>query len=144
MWYFSRNMRTLSGIIAVALFIASSGFTTIVHNCTMDVIAACCEGEESKNHEDCYSTSTAKELAIDSPFACHTNTLVGGVSTNPAVLEKENKPDLKKASIAPILSTLAVVESERFNHTTSRFIVPAEPVYLLSGEKYVLFAAFLI
>ncbi len=143
MRYISKHILLVSRTLALVTFLASSGFTTILHNCTMEV-TTCCEAPREVNHKDCGGSVPANtELFIQSDAFCHTNTVVGGVTTNPAVLEKDGKSDVKKLQKAEsILTTSATA----FNQLRSPFnsFSSGTPVFLPSVEKYVLNASFLI
>ncbi len=143
MRYISKHILLVSRTLALATFLASSGFTTILHNCTMEV-TACCEAPREVNHKDCGGSVPANtELFIQSDAVCHINTVVGGITTNPAVLEKDGKSDIKKFQIAESILTTSIAG---FNHLRSQFNSFSfdTAVFLPSVEKYVLNASFLI
>ncbi len=143
MGYFSKYTLFVGRALALATFLASSGFTAIVHNCTMEV-PVCCEAPKEINHKDCGESVPAnKELAVRSNAACHTNTVVGGVTTNPAVLEKDGKSDVKKLQIAESIVSASIVRLDQL-HTPLNFFSDDTPVFLPSVEKYILNASFLI
>lgn len=143
MGYISKHILPVSRALALATFLASSGFTTIVHNCTMEV-PVCCEAPKETNHKDCGESVPAnKELAVRSNALCHTNTVVGGVTTNPAVLEKDAKSDVKKLQIAQSILTTSGADFNQPRTPLSSFF-SATPVFLPSVEKYILNSSFLI
>ena len=145
MRYLSRNTHLLRSVLAILVFLASSGFTTILHNCTMDA-TACCQVSTQSGHDGCDAALSLpnQKVAYQADFDCHINTLVGGVITNPAVFEKENKIDLKKTSglvsaLAPVVhaSPQACITSSDLPSRTLAVFHPAV-------EKYVLYSSFLI
>lgn len=143
MGYFSKYTLFVGRALALATFLASSGFTTIVHNCTMG-IPVCCEAPREINHKDCSERVPAnKELAVRSNAACHTTTVAGGVTTNPAVLEKDAKSDVKKLQIAQSIITTSILRLDQL-HTPLNFFSNDTSVFLPSVEKYILNASLLI
>lgn len=143
MRYISKHIFLVTRALALATFLASSGFTTIVHNCTMEV-PVCCEVPKEIEHKDCGESLPANTgLAVRSDAACHTNTVVGGVTTNPAVLEKDAKSGVKKLEIAESIVTTSVANFNQLRTPLSSFSNDT-PVFLPSVEKYILNASFLI
>ncbi len=144
MKFINLHIVQLSRATLVAIFVASSGFTAILHNCTMKAATCCSDSSEEVSHKDCdEGLPTNLESSIQFNAVCHTNTLVGGMTTNPAVVEKENKYQQTKLSIvADIIlvdcfQTSALNLSPLFGHTTATVSPP-------SVEKYVLNASFRI
>jgi hypothetical protein len=143
MRYISTHILFVSRTLALVTFLASSGFTAILHNCTL-VPASCCAAPREINHKDCSESLPVNlERSIQSNAVCHTNTVVGGITTNPAVLEKVVKSEVKKP-VSPlfVLSPFVAVSGQSFTSSTP-FSSPAS-VFLPSVEKYVLNASFLI
>lgn len=143
MGYFSKYALFVSRALALATFLASSGFTAVLHNCTMED-PVCCEAPKEATHKDCgESLPASKELAVRSDAACHTNTIVGGVTPNLAVLEKDSKSDVKKLHVAESILTTSIVQLDQL-HTSLNLFSNGTPVFLPSVEKYILNASFLI
>lgn len=128
--------------MALLSFVASSGFTTILHNCTMEV-PTCCEVPTQNRHEQC-DVSVPPEVSIRSDLICHTNTVVGGLKPTAAVLEKESKSESKKLDAPLVLTVSNFSSTDQVNSSTSRFFSFADIVFFPSVEKYVLNASFLI
>lgn len=139
---FPGHILSLGRVLAVITFLANSGFTTILHNCTM-VSMSCCDAPSETNHKDCGESLPADSApSIQSNSVCHTNTVVGGVTTNPAVFEKNGKSDLKKSVLEVTLLVSPTTLSQDF--ASSSFPAVTTPVFLPSVEKYVLNSTFLI
>lgn len=135
-------MLSLGRLLAIVTFLANSGFTTILHNCTM-VSMSCCEAPSETNHKDCGEELPSDSApSIQSNSVCHTNTIVGGVTTNPAVFEKSGKSDVKKVVLTFAVLISPATLSQDF--ASSSFPAVTSPVFLPSVEKYVLNASFLI
>lgn len=143
MKYFSTHILFIARPLVVVTFLASSGLATVLHNCTM-VAATCCEAPAEINHKNCDKRLPANsDLFIQSNAVCHANTVVGGVTTNPAVLDKDGKSELKNPLSFVFAFTSSVEASFQINTSFNRGIT-APPVFLPSVEKYVLNASFLI
>ena len=79
-------------ILAILFVIANSGFTTVLRECTMksDAPMECCSLPQNTN-SDCGDAvqSDAHSLPILSQFSCHTTTIVGGIVSIDALLQRE-------------------------------------------------------
>lgn len=144
MKYFSTyTLFIIARTLVVVTFLASSGLATVLHSCTM-VAASCCEAPGEMNHKDCDKSLPANSNpSVQSNAVCHTNTVVGGVTTNPAVLDKDGKSELKNLLSFVFAFTYSVEASFQINTAINRGIT-APSVFLPSVEKYVLNASLLI
>lgn len=140
MTYVSKNTRILAAGLAVCLTLASSGFTTVLRQCNMEV-ATCCENPKKDDHCDGMDAVQTKLLA-QSEVSCHQTKVIGGFTTNQALLEKDAKLDLRKVSVAPVLFPAALFD--QINHSHPSLSSPVKCAPLPSAEKYVLNASFLI
>lgn len=145
-----QNMRFISNhilffgrVVAIVIFLSSSGFTTILHACTMEV-ADCCAAPEHTRHNQCdEAMPVADGVHFDSNSVCHINSLIGGLAINPAVVEKQGKTEKKDLSVfvpLPLYSSL----SDQDNDVSSFPATFNVTVVFPSAEKYVLNASFLI
>jgi hypothetical protein len=142
MRYISNHILFLGRTVTIVLFLASSGFTTILHNCTMET-AACCEPRSGQQHEQC-DVSLPQNIAFQSGQICHSNTVVGGVTPPAAVLEKDTKSEIKKFDTPLVFAALFVHSVHQPECTSSHYSPSADVVFPSSVEKYVLNATFLI
>ena len=143
MKFLSTHILFIARPLVVVTFLASSGLATVLHNCTM-VAATCCEAPAEMNHKDCDESLPANSVpSIQSNAICHINTVVGGVTTNPAVLDKDGKSELKNPLSFVFVFTPSYEASFQLS-TSSSLGLTAPPVFLPSVEKYVLNASFLI
>lgn len=143
MRYISIHILFLGRTLALVTFLASSGFATILHNCTMEN-ATCCEAPREVNHEDCAGGLPAKrEPSFQSNSVCHTSIVIGGVTTNPAVLDKNGTSEVKAFDLSVLLQANSVAVSDQLQVSRISFSLSA-PVFHPSVEKYVLHAALLI
>lgn len=138
---FHKNV--LVQVTAALLFAASSGFTAILHYCTTAPVS-CCSTEASSRSKDCESTNQhSSTQSFRGTEICHTNTVVGGLTTNPAVMDKESQGSQKKTETLPVLDSHASSSSIVTSQVTSVPLL-SERAFLPSVEKYVLFQTFLI
>lgn len=141
--FINRHILFMGRTLAIVSFLVGSGVATIVHNCTMEN-AICCEAPREINHKDCDGGLPANpEPSFQSNSVCHTNNVIGGVTTNPAVLEKNGTSEVKKLDLAVIHTGHSVAVSDQLQVSRIAFSLSAS-VFHPSVEKYVLNATFLI
>jgi hypothetical protein len=145
MSFFARHKRLAGGIAAALFLLANSGFTTVVHYCTMKTSssAACCLPSDDANNSPMGKTGHSTEMAINAPKSeCHTTSVVGGLSDRLAIAEKANSPHLAKTN------SVLIPLSFQFAHTPGAY--PSRIcIYLLdatppSVEKCILYSSFRI
>ena len=137
----SRHIIALSRISLLVIFFASSGFTIVLHTCSMGA-ASCCAHECCG--DDCDQPATQNATGSVQPaVSCHMSSVIGGLTTDPAVVEKQSKMDVSNNSIAiPV-----AVQTDRYdidNVLTSTAFRSYEYASPPAVEKYVLSASFLI
>lgn len=143
MKFLSTHILFIARPLVLVTFLASSGLATVLHNCTM-VAATCCDAPAEINHMDCEERLPVNsDLSIQSNAVCHINTVVGGVTTNPAVLDKDGKSQLKNP-VAFVFAFTPSLEASIQISTFTSLGLTAPTVFLPSVEKYVLNASFLI
>lgn len=137
----------LSGrILAILFILANSGFTAVLRQCTMKSEAPmeCCSGSKESDEATCDGTQNQAGLrVIESQFSCHTTTLVGGIASTSALLQKESA---RQSTMGNELC------AQHQQHTTSTSAVDhsTNPAYFAatlsppSVEKCVLNSSFLI
>ncbi len=138
-----KHIRSIRVAFGLLIFFASSGATTVVHTCIL-VKADCCAPAPSANHDGCQQSALpASAPLLKADLTCHTNTLVGGVALKLALVEKENKSQQNKISVAFVLPS-----SFGFSNTV---LAPSRYLFTLAAshsppsvEKYVLNSSFLI
>jgi hypothetical protein len=140
---FTKHILLLKRLVLIVTIAASSGFTTVVHYCTMDVMD-CCDPSPSADHRNCDLPGVPETgESVKAQFTCHTNTLVGGVSVKPAVLVKEHKSEPSRIVLATVTASLYNCLSHTSSSSHTLFS-PAETPSPPSVEKYVLNASLLI
>ncbi len=144
MKYFSTyTLFIIARTLVVVTFLASSGLATVLHSCTM-VAASCCEAPGEMTHKDCDKSLPANSSpSIQSNAVCHVNTLVGGVTTNAAVLDKDGKSELRNPLPFVFAFTPSLEASFQIS-TSPNFGLTTPPAFFPTVEKYVLNASFLI
>ncbi|MBI3111185.1 MAG: hypothetical protein HYZ01_06395 [Ignavibacteriales bacterium] len=140
----STHILLIGRTLVLVTFLASSGLATVLHNCTMEN-ATCCEVPREANHKDCDGSRlpVKTEPSLLSNSVCHTNVVIGGITTNPAVLDKNVQSEVKKYDLPDAVPGTPVAVSDQLQ--VSRIFFPlSAPVFHPSVEKYVLHAALLI
>lgn len=141
---FTKNIVSIGRIVAFLFFVTSSGFTTMLHICSMQA-SECCDPSGASDHHACPNEeekpAPVAGESIQGVDDCHVNTVVGGLSAIQALLEKDSKVQ-NDSNHAPLVSTfVSLVPS------TSTSVVSyssTENVTPPSVEKYVLNETFLI
>lgn len=138
------HIALLSRVTLLAFVVASSGFTAILRTCVMETMSCCADAKVPQHMEcDTEQPGDAPTLSIRADSQCHADILVGGMTTNPAVVEKEHKYQQTKLAIGANVLSFNCFQasppslSPLFGHTTAKVFPP-------SVEKYVLNASFLI
>lgn len=146
MKFFPRHMILSGRILAILFILANSGFTAVLRQCTMKSIAPmeCCGGSDQSNESTCDGTQNQAGLRlVESQFSCHTTTLVGGIATTFALLQKElTKQNIKTNEMCGRYQQNTICTNTLYHSTN-----PAQVTATLSPpsvEKYVLNETFLI
>ncbi|MBI5473565.1 MAG: hypothetical protein HY961_14595 [Ignavibacteriae bacterium] len=129
--------------MAFLFLLASSGFTMIVHICTMEA-AECCDTSGASDHHGCPNEPQSEPItgvSFKNLDDCHINAIVGGLAAIQTLLEKNDKT--QNVAVLAVLAS-SFVSPEPVN-TTSWFSYSfTESVSPPSVEKYVLNETFLI
>jgi hypothetical protein len=93
MRFFSQHTIIAGRILAILFVLANSGFTTVLRQCTMksDAPMECCSIPEKSDA----TNRDAVQKDVNSPsivgqFSCHTITIVGGIASTNALLQRES------------------------------------------------------
>lgn len=130
-------------VMLIAVFLANTGFTAVLYSCKMDP-ATCCQTSRQSKHGECGASAIVHQrVSVESNFSCHRSTVIGGITTAAALIEKEYQPLFNKAvqSVSPQFmgnSPLSVAAP------TSYSLSPPLARAIPSVEKYVLNATLLI
>jgi hypothetical protein len=130
-------------IIALLLFIASSGFTTIVHACAMEA-TQCCDTSRARDHKACENPfPLVAGPSVQREFDCHTNTVAGGLAGVQGLIEKDGKPLNNRLEVlsAVVSQYISFASSGTASWLSTSYCTSVSPP---SVEKYVLNASFLI
>ena len=141
---FTKNIVFIGRVVAILFFMASSGFTTILHICAMEA-SECCDTSGASNHHACPSDeetpSPVAGTSIQNADDCHINAVAGGLSAIQALLEK----DIKAQNLNALSVLISTFVSLAPNTNTSSFTYSySERVSPPSVEKHVLNETFLI
>lgn len=139
---FTANMVYIGRVVAFLLFVASSGFTTILHVCSMEA-SECCDTSGAGNHHACTNAEEsppAGGTSVRNADGCHINAVAGGLSAIQALHEKESKGPNVHVLLVLMSTFVSLAPSTIASFTYSHPEVVSPP----SVEKYVLNETFLI
>jgi hypothetical protein len=136
----AKHIKLLSSLAALMFTLGSSGVAVVIHSCTMAPQMECCE---NMNGDMSYADAAGRTDAgptFQSDMSCTTSTLVGGLTTNPGVVE--NNVPVQKISVvvAPAVGCPCI-------HTATRVasVLPfAESISPPSVPLHILNASLLI
>ena len=141
----TRHIKTIGRSFVLLFFVASSGFTVIRSHCTMEALD-CCKTPNGGMSTACRMmdpahAQTGSSMTLAS--SCHSITVVGGLLTDPTVVEKDQFTGVVKAfRFATLVQCIAIPPPSvcfQSNLSTSSHSIFPPPV-----EKYVLNSSFLI
>ncbi len=145
---FTQNIALFSRLFVGLFLLASSGFTAVLQQCTMESgqsrrFMECCSSSDESNLTECEVPQTTPSLAFGSQFTCHTNTVVGGLAGTSALLEKKGKIQLSKLVewSGNVLQQTVFKPISNHSSTLNYFALNVSPP---SVEKCVLNSSFLI
>jgi hypothetical protein len=138
-----KHTKPLQLIFAGLVFLASSGATAVIRECSMET-CSCCNTASCDNDDVCSQTAPAASSAhsIKAEFTCHMTTLVGGLAIQQAVVEQAHKQQLNKAVAGCAISSHCTLSARSYHASSAQLLTYA--VSSPAVEKYVLNSAYLI
>ena len=82
--------------LAVALIVASSGFTMVLHSCLMEDMACCTQMASERPMPSPSGASSEGPSLVKLASSCCDNTIVGGLNPTTATLESQKAPVQQK------------------------------------------------
>ena len=143
---FTPHMILSGRILAILFILANSGFTAVLRQCTMksDAPMECCSIPEKSDAASRDAVQkNGNSPSIVSQFSCHTTSLVGGIASTSALLQKESaKQNVKGNELCAQLQQ-NTTSTSTFDHSMNHahFAATLSPP---SVEKCVLNSSFLI
>jgi hypothetical protein len=143
MKFFSRHILALSRVSLLVIFLGSSGLTVILRTCTMGAKSCCVDMQGGCNDECDQPTSSNSGALIQSHTPCHISSVVGGLTTNPAVVEKQDR-SVTSDQIGAFPTSLIneIADLNDFEALTPFKILQSTPPP--SVDRYALIGSFLI
>jgi len=137
-----KHIKPLQLISAAFVFLASSGATIVVRQCSMDT-ASCCNTASCDNDDACdQPVALPSDHSIKAEYSCRTTTLVGGLAIQQAVVEQPHKSLLIMAVLGLVVPPDCRLSAQP--PRSSSALLLADAASPPSVEKYVLNASFLI
>lgn len=139
----TKNIVFMGRVVATLFFMASSGFTTILHICTMEA-SECCNTSGASDYHGCPNpqrSSPVSGVVVQNANDCHINAVAGGLVAIQALLEKDSKAQNVNTLTLLISTFVSLAPSTNTSSFTYSY---AESVSPSSVEKYVLNETFLI
>ena len=86
----ARDTIAFGRVFTLVFLLASSGFTTILHICTMEA-SECCDTSSVSDHDACPNKPALPVTgpSIQNVDDCHINAVVGGLAVDQALVEKD-------------------------------------------------------
>ncbi len=134
---------TFVGYLAMSLFVAgSSGIAFVLQTCSMPVKMACCQTMNDDNTGDCTGQTQPKgTVVLQAGASCGATILVGGLTTNPGVVENNHPVQKAPVVVAPVNDVVACAPVLNIALFAPQF---AESVSPPSVDKHILNATLLI
>lgn len=138
----ARHIRLLGSLAALLFVLGSSGVVVIIHSCTMVPQMECCQGMSNEMNADCSNQSQLPGIpTLQSDMSCTTTTLVGGLTTNPGVVDGTRPVQKISVLVMPPDVCLSGVQAL----TSAVPIAPfAQSISPPAVEKHILNASLLI
>jgi hypothetical protein len=145
----NRHILWVGRLFLVLFFVANAGFTVVERYCTMALENhgdACTDDDDACSAATCdhkEAPQSANAPAIMDNMLCHVVSIVGGLQSNPTIVEKESNArtisvHLLVAPVPDLTVCLQVDRSPRLFSAASANVLPR------SVETYVLNSTFLI
>ena len=128
--------------VLVLFVLASSGFTTVLHECSIQPKMACCEAPDSMP-QHCSEPAVPAGPSFQSDQFCHTNLLLGGLQTAPAVSESPLRSVGRAGMITAVHATAPAYDI----HPSSSSVLFSSPQVTPPGiarDRSILFSSLLI
>jgi hypothetical protein len=155
MRFLDRHTLTFGRLFLLLFFVANSGFTIVLYNCSMAHHPttnemsgmSCCQGMDHCTCALCKDAAGSQapvSHGVTLDQQCMTVTIAGGTLTEPTIVEKGfTGQQIIKAALLPATVCATTVDS-RPDHAALRLASASTNVATSSVETYVLNAAFLI
>lgn len=136
----SRHIAVVGWLFLGLFLVGNSGFAFVLHKCVA-VQMDCCEKPNKDSKDACMDTPMPiGGPTFKAPFLCHTNTVVGGLTTKSGLLEKT---PIQKETVSTFFmsANVALAPSTITSSSSLSYAINTSPP---SVEKCVLNATFLI
>lgn len=144
-----RHSNILTSIFAVLFFLANSGFTVAILECTMksdSADMACCRAEKNEMAAFCpmmHHDDVASAAKTDGDKSCHKIFVAGGLQDVSSVLQKEMTPKIAKGDLTVLPAPTNVV-APTLSQSSFADLSSASHVLPSRVQTYVLNSTFLI
>jgi len=133
---------SLHVVVLFVFLLASSGFTTILHECRVQQQMACCAVPDRMNEDKCDQNIAPKSgPSFESDQSCHTNSIIGGLAVKQAIVDKDKNSKLHRAATV-VLSVSSDISFSPFSAT--RFDSRTGALFLPPVGKHILNSSLLI
>ncbi len=137
-----RHILVIGRILVLLLFVANSGFTMVLHSCSMSTMACCADAMPAPKAP---APPTSAAALAGSEMPCCTVIVAGGVNTAPVVMEHSSAQNPQKfTATAEVPAITAHADRQAFTSTMLARLSSGCAVAPCSVERYVLNAVFLI
>ena len=136
----------ITRLLLVVLLLTSSGFTTVLRECTMMNDASgpmdCCMPSRT-NDESRANSSTSPATTSIAQIDCHIATIVGGLPATSGIIEKNSNSILPKLVDLSVTIEPGILSDIHLNGSTAVFFL-FEPTLSIFPDKRLLHSSLLI
>lgn len=140
-----RHTLVAGRVLLLFFVLANTGFTVVLDYCIMGSMVCCIESDTAKDDPCCATQHSHRsgDLTISGTLGCHSTELVGGLNSNPTLVESRPvmqgpKVDTPSPFAAGYITAHFSTHLPTFRHDGSLHPFPT------SVETYVLNSSFLI
>jgi hypothetical protein len=138
----TKHINLLSSVVALLFAFGSSGLAVVIHNCTMATPMECCQNMGDQSAADCNNPIQASGIpSFHGDANCSSSSLVGGLITNPGVVDNNRLVQKISVTVLPMNHCLSCVQTLTRSVPVIAFAGSISPP---SVEKHILNASFLI
>jgi hypothetical protein len=138
----AKHIKLVTTLIIPTFIVGGSGVSFVIQKCSMRPKTACCTVMDDGMVSNCACQSRpGNEVSVRSDAACMSSTLIGGLTTNPGVLETNQPVRKTPVVVAPTGDDVACPQ---LTNVAIPHVFMAEKAPPPSVEKHILNATLLI
>ena len=137
-----RHIKLIGSFAALLFTLGSSGVAVVIHSCSMMPVMACCEHMQEDPGSQCMDPSAVPGTqALQNDMSCNSTRVIGGLTTNPGVVDHSQKVQPSNAFVVPVHSLVEIFSAPNVCPWIHPFETDVSPP---SVGKHILNASLLI